>query len=204
MPTLNYSPRRHRYVKPDGKVATERDVRSQLDTLTATNKAKFRSLSRPYLEGANLDQWQQEMKTAIRDQHYQMAAIAAGGEDKLTPEIRWIVDGLITEEYGHLAKLREDTGNLPNVATEHRLKFLHRASNYATAIKLSFSRVELMVKIAEGGWEGWRQLSGSYTVCKNCPDHATGGFVPVEEIVAIGSNCVCRANCQCRIRFRRR
>lgn len=205
MSTIQYNPKRGKYLKLDGRVASDRELRDWQAAQIKSAKTQFRNLAQRRLQGTlSNENWGQEFKAGIREQHYQMAAVAAGGEERITPQMRWAIDGLISEEIGYFNRFQSDYGNSQDLATEYRLRIIQRAGRYASAIKMSFSRVELLVRIAEGGWEGWRQISSDLTTCKNCPDHRTLGYVPVEQIVAIGDRCVCRSNCQCKIRFRRR
>lgn len=201
MPQILYSPRKGRYLKANGKVAKFEDIQAAVDAETQRTRSQLRKLAQQQVRGRlTIDQWDRQFREIIRAAHYQVAAIAAGGESNITPLIRWQVDGLITQEYGYLQRFTEA---INATETPPQIAVLNRAQRYANALKISFSRVEIAVRIAEGGWEGWRQLDPASDACPSCLKYRTPGFVPLGQIVAIGDECECRNNCACQILFRR-
>jgi hypothetical protein len=75
-----------------------------------------------------------------------------------------------------------------------------RLGNHAYA---GFHRAE-QISRAEGGFSmASRQLAGSGNHCNDCIAHQTQGYVPLDEVVPIGTNCVCGGRCRCQIYYRK-
>jgi hypothetical protein len=200
---LSYSPTRHRYLRDDGKPASDRDIQDFLLQENQAGRLRLQAIAQRYLlNRLTLEQWETTMRQELREAHLRLAALAAGGDERITPQMRWQIDGLLTEEFAYLRKFRDRITPTDAPQLTH-LELSRRAQTYADALKLSWSKVELAVRIAEGGWEGWRRPDPTAASCKQCPKHRTPGYVPVEQIVAIGDQCECRAYCQCKITYRR-
>lgn len=74
-----------------------------------------------------------------------------------------------------------------------------QAQRRAQAIRSGFSAAAIEDRMTSRFHnEAMRSLTSDHP-CPDCPRHATGGFVPIEEVVPIATYCVCGGRCKCQI-----
>lgn len=203
---ITYSPRRQTYVNSNGRVTTEPEVRLWLRDQVAEERGRLKLIMRQQIQGRlPLVQWQSQTLEELRRAHTAIAAVAAGGVDRLTPAHYEIINQVMLQEEAFLIGFAGDirSGRMQDTLVFTSMGRISRVQLYASALKLTFYAAELATKQAEGGWLGWRRRDPATRSCKECTRHDTKGWVPVDRITPIGWRCTCRNNCQCRIRFLR-
>jgi hypothetical protein len=142
----------------------------------------------------------------IRLIHTQQAEVAAGGYDKVTPEMwlevsnelkRQYKDGrnLITGERFGLKWLCRDI--IDGKVTLPRLK--QRLALYANSGKVSFWHTDLQVQFDKGLTYGIRVLGATDKHCTPCVYYASLPPQPLTSIIRPTQQCVCGTNCLCTV-----
>lgn len=127
------------------------------------------------------------------------AALGAGGMDQLQGRQLGTLGAQAKQAYGSLNKLTKQLAN-GELTLGQAMDRTRKLSNHALQ---AFHRAE-QISRAEAGFNlGNRALAPGFKHCPSCPAHETGGWVPIQDIIPIGSACECGGNCKCVIRYRR-
>ncbi|MGL5065324.1 MAG: hypothetical protein ACRC62_35585, partial [Microcoleus sp.] len=78
-----------------------------------------------------------------------------------------------------------------------------RLDQYMKSGKTTFYNIELKSRIADGFQRGKRLLDRQAKHCPACINHEKREWVNLSDIVAPGTNCQCRSNCRCKLKYSR-
>lgn len=126
-------------------------------------------------------------------------ALGAGGMEQLQGRQLSQLGNNARRAYGSLKVLSDQikSGELTPKQIAERSQ---RLANYAYQ---GFHRAEQLSR-AEGGFTmGLRRLGFGVKHCPDCPGYETADWVPIEQIVPVGSGCVCGGRCKCTIAYRK-
>lgn len=189
----------------DGQIIpAEKQIRSEIKEL----KKQLVSLTRRYLrenardnhdrptipKGKLLDEWQRKAAEIIINGNIRAYSIGKGSQleyDGISAHVKEELDYL----QGFSKAIEEN--NL------RRYSIVDRISMYADSVLLAYSAGDINNR-SDLEWEGWRQLDPQAAHCPDCPNYATDGYVKPSEIQPIGCCSVCRSNCRCQIKWRKR
>lgn len=195
-----YNPRSGRWVSAsNGQLLSAALLTREQQRLSKVLRKDLIGLTRRF-QGGRIDaeEWRRLFQARIERSHYESAALAAGGEERLGEAHKRAVRELLAEEYGYLDKFAEDVrkGILG-------LPVLIRAARYSTALSLSYSKSELITRKQDGWTRASRSLTPEAMHCKHCPGYATFGWVGIDSIIPRGWQCDCRNSCRCVVRYGR-
>jgi hypothetical protein len=153
-----------------------------------------------------LKEFQLEAAKQVRLIHTQQAAIAAGGFDRVTPEMWLSVARELQRQYR--------TGRNIETGQRYGLKWLcedikngkvslpqlkQRLALYANSGKASFWEIDTQVQFNKGLTHGIRKLGATHRHCVPCLLYASYGPQPLTSIIRPTQQCDCGPNCVCTI-----
>ncbi len=186
--------------RQNGRFVSRVDVLQVVDRETQRTTVQLQGLTRLVSSGKiTLPEWQERMADTLKQSHLQMAMMGAGGKVQMTQQQYGYVGSRLYKEYQAIDQFALDlaTGKL----TEKQA--LARTALYARTTALSFHQAEKATKIRDS-FEGRRDLDAAAQHCLPCIGHSTKGlFVPADQIVPTGTDCLCHGYCRCRITWRK-
>jgi len=183
-----------------GRYISNAEVLRLVDAEVARQETRLKGHARLLINGRiDIPEFQRRMAGDMKASAIRMAALGAGGVDGLGNRHYGKVGSELKKQYKFLAGF----GNaLANGLTEKQV--LQRAGQYSRQSAISFHAAQQITKEGEGFIEGRRSLDGQAQHCKQCLDYSTNGqWVPLSELIAVGSSCDCGGRCRCRIVFRK-
>lgn len=173
----------------------------------AANKIQLIALADELTDGKlTLKQFQLEAARQVRLIHTQQAAIAAGGFDRVTPEMWLSVARELQRQYR--------TGRDIETGKRYGLKWLcedikngkvslpqlrQRLALYANSGKASFWEIDTQVQFNKGLTHGIRKLGKAHKHCSPCILYSTYPPQPLQSIIRPTQQCDCGPNCVCTI-----
>lgn len=147
----------------------------------------------------NLQEFQLAASQATRDSVLRSTALGGGGVEQLTERDYQVAQALVRQSQDSIAGLGEQiaTGKVTLGQAGAKTAALARYSRQA------YYQANLRQRVEAGALEAKRTLAGGAKHCPSCPGHATNGFVPIDEVMPIGSACECGGRCRCRITYRK-
>lgn len=171
-------------------------VDSEVSVLESRLEELARAAAKNEISPADFSRLSRE---AMRPAMARMAMLGAGGQSQLSDRQLGTLGSQAKLAYGSLRKLTLQARN--GDLTE--AQFVARARALAGNVSQAFYRAEQLNRAENGVAEGWRKLGGNSNHCQECLGYATGGWVPITEIVPVGVACRCGGNCLCSIQYRR-
>lgn len=198
--TIEYVPAAGQYRDAETKRFVPRSrILLELDREKQATQARMSGLTRRLASGSlSVSEWQMQMGQSLKNSHIRLAALSAGGRSQITQRHLGVVGGRLRGEYARIANFAQEmkAGQI-SVA-----QAIARSKLYAQSALQTFHAGEKISREQEGKTMAMRSLDPGADHCRQCPGHATGGFVPLSQIVAIGTDCDCRGNCRCSIIYR--
>jgi hypothetical protein len=183
-----------------GRYISNAEVLRLVDAESARQETRLKGHARLLVNGKiDIPEFQQRMAKDMKASSIRMAALGAGG-----------VEGLGNRHYGKVgAELKKQYKFLAGFGTAlstglTEKQVLQRAGQYSRQSAIAFHAAQKITKESEGFNEGRRSLDSQAKHCSQCLDYSTNGqWVPVAEIVPVGTSCDCGGRCRCTISFRR-
>jgi hypothetical protein len=183
----------------NGKAVPRETVRADAEYHALVTSNQLKSLTRKALRsGMAADDFEEKFAAILKRSHIQAGIAGRGGKDNTHLVHYGAMGRELKEQYRLLRGFVDDM--VDGKLTEKQA--LARAKQYGSSTLKSFSVAELSAIEESNIGEGWRRLTPGVQHCESCSAHATAGFVPVSEIVAIGADCQCGGNCRCVITWR--
>lgn len=161
---------------------------------------KFQALGRQLLaKKIPVLRFQKMLTQQLKAATWDIATYAVGGEDNLTSNQVNNLNLGFEEQYQRILKMGDDyaSGSISPKQLKARLHL------YAKSVRVAYFTLDHESRQKAGYSEAWRYLGGHDDHCDRCLSHATNGWERIEKVVPIGKDCDCRANCRCKIRYRR-
>ena len=183
----------------NGQRLTDSQIKEIIFAEQQRNAMRFRRRTQSLIDGnISFEQWQDDMARDLIRSHFRMGQAGAGGASQLTPNHLQRIRNNIREELDYFQKFSDD---LANGRLSEKMA-LYRAGRYGQSSGSSYYTAEQLRY--DNGWLAWRRLDPSADHCPDCPGHATNGWVPIGDVVPVGTQCQCRGNCRCNVQYRRR
>lgn len=198
--TVEYVPSAGQYRDAETKRFVPRSrILLELDREKQATQARLSGLTRRLSNGSlSVSEWQIEMGQTLKNSHLRLASLSAGGRSQLTPRHLGVVGGRLRGESNRIANFSREM-KAGNVSVAQAIA---RSKLYAQSALQTFHAGEKISRELEGKTLGMRSLDPGADHCRQCPGYVTGGFVPIDQIVPIGTDCDCRGNCRCNIVYR--
>jgi hypothetical protein len=183
-----------------GRYISNAEVLRLVDAEVARQETRLKGHARLLTTGKiDVPEFQARMASDIKLSAMRMAGLGAGGAEGLGDRHYGKVGSELKKQYKFLAGFGKA---LSEGMTEKHV--LQRAGQYSRQSAISFHSAQQITKAGEGFTVGRRSLDGQAQHCKQCLTYTTDGlYVPISELVAVGSNCDCGGRCRCVIVFRK-
>jgi len=149
-------------------------------------------------ERIDLLEWQRRMAEDIKLSGIRMGVLASGGRSQTSSASYGAIGRELRSQYSFLANFAQDlaAGKLS------KEQAIARAGMYGGSARTAFHQAEKVTRKREGFKLAKRILDPQSNHCRECLEHATGDrYLPIADIVPIGSNCSCHSRCRCKILF---
>lgn len=191
----------NRYVGTDGKFISRRAVINEIDKEQRRLDRKFQLRYSKYLRGLlTLQQFEREFIKEMKRSLIRANLTGHGGIETFNSRYVKIktrmLEGQIRTQFDIFFNLvtKIDNQELSEKQIRDRLNRMSRK------VRVEFNQADLDSRILNNGHNvGRRKLDPDANHCPDCPALATDGFVPIEQIIAIGTACRCGGYCRCRI-----
>lgn len=189
---ITYSVRDRSYYQ-GAKPLTQPQLTSTVFAEAQQNATRYQRRTQLMLGGRlSLEQWQQQMGRDIVRSHIRMAQGGAGTAQQLTPAHIRALRQRVRDELGALAGFAEQ---LRAGEVSERMA-LYRAGRYGQNAGAAFWEAQ-MLSHSDGRWLARRTLDPTARHCKECPGYEQREWVPVDQVVPVGTACSCRGFCRC-------
>lgn len=145
---------------------------------------------------ADVSEWQAAVATELKNLHTQMAALASGGWDNVSPSTWGEVGARLKAEYQYLNGFAQEIadGNLSLAQIEMRLDMYGHDSwgSYFDAERIA---------MADGGKIEERRVLTEAKHCDDCIAAAAQSWQPIGTLPDIGDS-QCGSNCKCEFEYR--
>lgn len=194
---VKFDKRTGRYRNESGRFISRADVLRMVEEETARGQVRLRAIARLLVsKRIDVPEFQARMAQQIKSSHIRLGLLGAGGKDAMTSQHYGQIGRGLRDEFSYLRNFGEAiaAGEL----TESQI--MRRAELYSMSARLSFFAVEKQARQRAGVRLAKRDLDPQARHCDDCLKHSTNGrWVPISEIVPVGSRCRCRNKCRCSI-----
>lgn len=146
-----------------------------------------------------IEDFQRDAKAIVKEGVMQMALLGAGGAESADARIYGAAGYQLRMAYASIGKLGEKlaAGELTTGQA------IDRARRLSLGTRQAFHRAEQLQKARDGFTLAKRTLAPGFKHCNECPALESGGYVPISEIVPVGTACSCGGNCKCLVTFKK-
>lgn len=214
MPSLieiYYNPKNHRYHYKDTNRFVPEIVVQRLTQQTISDGISDLKVIGNLLEDnkISLTTWQETTAKTLRQIHTQQYLLNRGGRKQMTEEDWLILKRNIKNEFKLLRNFASDINNGYTVDSKGRqqvlttAKFRARLNLYGKATQLSAKLGHQQAKLKSNVQYVAMQrfLGATDKHCSSCLSYASAGIRPLGGLPLPGSDCECRANCLCRVKY---
>lgn len=187
-----------RYRNENGSFISRTAVREAYETVEKEAKRQIREATQALRDGKiNLTQWEITSRDQIKAMHTYAAAQSGGGLKNMTLA-QWGKVGADTKkQYQLLAQFARDVKNGKQPLNG---RMATRAEMYVSAARTTADSANRRIQASGGATEGRRTLHAAES-CEDCIGYAAQGWMPLEELPAIGAS-ICKTNCKCQVIYR--
>lgn len=187
----------------NGRFVARRDILTLLNNQVNAGEQRLRDLVTEFHEGKlSASTWAEQMRSEVKRQHLQQAALGAGGWDRLDQR-----------DYGRIGgNLRAEYRNIENFARQVQAgevtlpQALQRADGYVGGSRIEFFETERKAAQNAERIRGEdttiierRHLDPAAQHCRDCPGYYDRGWQAGGTLPVPGVQCQCRHHCRCRM-----
>lgn len=188
-----------RFIDSRGRFVPEKTVRDVVDKIADDASAKMAAISQSLVEGkTTLANWEIEMRRLVKVSNSATAVLANGGAGEMSPS-RWgSVGQTVRQEYGYLRQMGQD---IASGAQPLDGRLVARSRLYGQNARTVFETTRGRGDRARG-YTQERNILHAVQHCAGCVAESARGWVPIGELVPIGSR-QCKSNDRCTIERRK-
>ncbi|MEH2138557.1 hypothetical protein [Nostoc sp.] len=196
-PQYQWEPQSRRYRdRLSGKFLSKQAIASLTQLRIIQVNQDLQQLGDLLLNGKiTLRGWQEQFAQSIKILHTQQYLLGVGGQAQVQKEDYLAIARELKNQYKYLRNFAVDLTN--GVMTPAQFKI--RARMYAKAAKVSYFRGEKQAAKRSGLDGAYRVLGESDYHCKQCPQYAAMGVLPIDEVIYPTQRCDCRTGCLCNL-----
>lgn len=203
LPEYRYNQRAGRYIDEGGRFVSQQTIRLELDKVVDTISDRLGNLG-TQLRTGQIDgrTFQYEAMALIKQTNLAGAAMEKGGWAQLNSSDFGRTGQIVRGEYDHFRNLLNDIESGKQRLDGTLDVRLRQYGQNGRTIYHDFEREDRAVQ----GYDEARRILNGRDNCKTstrpgCVDVAARGFVPLAQVVMIGS-CTCLNNCRCDMSYR--
>lgn len=200
-PQVSYDRNQGRYRDGNtGRFVSRDRILRLVDEEAAQLSTRMQAHARNLTAGnIDLPTFQRRAAEDLKLSHVRSTILGSGGRSLTTSQAYGSTGRLLRDQYQFLDGFSRDlaAGKLTTGQA------IARAGLYGASTRSAFHQSEKIARDREGFKLAKRVLDSAAQHCEDCLSYATTGFVPIEQIVPIASQCRCRARCRCSIIFKK-
>ncbi len=183
-----------------GRFVPRADVLRLVEEETLRGEVRLKAIARLLIAGRiDLPEFQERFAEQLKASHLRLGMLSSGGKEGVTKADYGAVGKNLRDEYKYLRGF----GQAIAAGELNPEQIVKRAASYGQSARISFFSVEKQSRKRNGVNQGRRDLDPqSSKHCADCLRHATHGWVGIDQIVPVGTKCLCRQRCRCRISWR--
>lgn len=195
--TVTYNRTSGRYVGSDGRFVSRSSILRLVDEEAARLSTRMQAHARNLTAGnIDLPTFQRRAAEDLKLSLVRSTIIGSGGKSLTTSQAYGSTGRLLREQYQFLSGFARDLAE----GKLSKAQAIQRASLYGASTRSAFHQAEKIARGREGFKLAKRILDASSQHCNECLQFATGDrFVPIEQIVPVGTRCSCHSRCRCSI-----
>jgi len=150
--------------------------------------------------GIDLQTFQKRAAEDLKLSAIRSTILGSGGRSQTTAAAYGATGRLLRDQYLFLDGFARDlaAGKLT------KSQIIQRAALYGASTRSSFHAAEKIARGREGFRLAKRVLDSAAQHCGSCLRHSTNGaYIPIEQIISPGVDCLCRSRCRCRIEWKK-
>lgn len=193
----DYNRQKRRFVDASGRTIPLREVRAQIDKLTAFVQQEARALAAQFEAGRiTLAEFELGMRELLKSGHIIAASVGRGGRKRLTQADWGRVGAKVKWQYEFLAKFTRKIGQ----GKISKILTANRAQKYASALRITFYQTFGIEREGDPDTPRVRRILNAQESCEECVAYADMGFIPVDEMPELGE-LECGDFCKCDLEF---
>lgn len=200
--TISYDRKSGRYRddatgKYVGRDRILRLVDEEANRLGVRMKAHARLMTQGKID---LPEFQRRAADDLKLSHLRSTILGSGGRSQTTSAQFGAAGRELRRQYKFLNGFAQDlaAGKLT------RAQAINRAGLYGASTRTAFHQAEKITRAREGFKLARRVLDPASRHCEKCLSYATGDrFLPIEQIVPVGTRCTCQSRCRCSVIFKK-
>jgi len=197
VPGMVYAGREESYFL-DGRELHHTELRARVLGEAQQNAASLERLMGQLVGGQiGLAQFQEQGSIALLQGHLRLAQAGAGTAARFGDAHATALRLRLQGELGALMGISQQWSR--GGISDKMALWQSRRLGQGTGV--SFGEAQ-KVSHGDSRWMGRRWLGGNPNHCPDCPGHQTRGWVPAEDIVPVGAECVCKSFCFCQVEYR--
>lgn len=194
---VTYDRRTGQYRSADGRFLKRADVLRLVDKEALQLEVRMKGHARLLVQGKiDIPEFQKRAAEDLKLSAIRSTILGSGGRSQVTSQAYGSTGRLLREQYQFLGGFARDLAD----GKLSKAQAIQRASLYGASTRSAFHQAEKIARGREGFKLAKRILDAGAQHCNECLQFATGDrFVPIENIVPVGTRCSCRSRCRCSI-----
>ena len=203
LPGYTYDAASGRYRRADTGRFVKRDTITDLLETSISQRARDvrRGFEAVLNEELGITPWLHRMAQELKREHLELAALAAGGWDRLTPADYARIDGRLNFDFKHLAVMAREIAD-EKVSLAQGLNRLDMYLGSARREYLDIERNGRLARVKDGYALIAKRFLGYAEHCQDCQDMAMWPWRPADVVPIPGEGTRCLTNCRCTIEYK--
>jgi len=204
LPGYTYDAASGRYRRADTGRFVKRDTITDLLETSISQRARDirKGFEAVLNEELGITPWLHRTAQELKREHLELAALAAGGWDRLTPADYARIDGRLNFDFKHLAVMAREIAD-EKVSLAQGLNRLDMYLGSARREYLDIERNGRLARVKDGyALIAKRHLAPHAVHCQDCEDMALWPWRPADVVPVPTEACQCKGNCKCGIEYK--
>ena len=203
LPGYTYDVSSGRYRRADTGRFVKRDTITDLLETSISQRARDirKGFETVLNEELGITPWLHRTAQQLKREHLELAALAAGGWDRLTPADYTRIEGRLNFDFKHLANMaREISEGAVSLA-----QGLNRLDMYLGSARREYLDVERngrLARVKDGYALIAKRFLGYAEHCPDCQTMALWPWRPADVVPIPGEGSACMTNCRCTIEYK--
>lgn len=202
---LSYDRRLGQYRGDKGRIVNRTTVQKELKTFVQKTTREIELLTNKFNRGKiSLEYLQISVAQILKDSTINLSLFAIGGKAQLDQfynknSFYGKIGNELKKQFESLQKqvLKIESGSYQGKPA----LLAYRMRQISKLPLVAYYQVEKYSKIEEGYNLAKRLLDPGANHCTKCPLYFTENYIPIAEIVPVGTECYCGGDCKCKVSY---
>lgn len=200
---FEFDPRsqRYRYTSSPGKgqFVSNEAVTNLVNKAIAQDRTEIRQLCQDYSDGKiTYQEWKMGLATKTKQSTIQLYVLGKGGKEQLTPKDKGKMGGMLNYQMSKLDNFAYQVKR----GEVSPAQLAARSELYIQKSREAFEEGKRESHKSNGyNWE--KRIINSKEQCSDCIEYAARGWQPIGTLPRPCSQCQCKANCRCSLKYKK-